>query len=85
MTAALPAEVLDNCTADLAALNDERDHDYERNAAFQSFLEDSDDPRRETYYKAPCGCIRVLERMSDDGETSYREWSWTTTNCLGSY
>lgn len=74
--------VFDTITDDLAELNDERDHDYKREAEFQSFLEDSDDPRRETHFRAPCGCVRVLERLSDDGETTYREWNWTTRTCL---
>jgi hypothetical protein len=85
VTAHKAAALIDECTEELRALNDELDHDHQRDKAFREFMENSDDPKREKHFDAPCGCVMVLQRLSDDGETTYRAWNWTTAGCLGGY
>jgi hypothetical protein len=78
MTASIPAEVSAEIRAGIARAK----HDL-RDEEFREFMESSDDPRRETRFQASCRCVKYLARLSDDGETTYREWTWTTHGCLG--
>lgn len=75
-------EILRDLAARVAEIEAE-EHDEVREAAFQRFMENSDFPRREDRYTAPCGCLRTLDSVSDDGETTYREWTWTNALCRG--